>query len=492
MKVTINGITREAAAGCLLSELILPGELELPCGGDGRCGKCRVTAHGALSEPSEREKHLLGNAIHSGCRLACMTRAEGDCTVVTESADAVVCTDGARRIDLSSPAFTQFGAAVDIGTTTLAARLFDRDGRCIAEAGAKNPQSAFGADVISRIEAALAGKGRALAGCIREAVSRLLVKMADAAGILPEEIDAVVITGNTTMLHLLTETSPAALARAPFKAERLFGETIPAVELSLPTTGEVYLPPCIAAFLGADTVTAALASGFFDGDTRTRLLADIGTNGELLLSHGGKLYACSTAAGPAFEGAGISMGMGGRPGAIDHVTVSDGTLHAHVIGDVPPTGICGSGIVDAAACLLELEILDETGFLEDGDAQIAPPVMLTQEDIRKIQLAKSAIHAGIRTLLHTAGASADGTAELVIAGGFGSYLDPENAGRIGLFPPELSSRANAVGNGALTGAAMLLDTGRRPACAKFCRRVQVSELAANPVFIREYTEQMLF
>ena len=492
IRVIIDGAAQNAAPGVLLSELL--SQLDKPCGGSGRCGKCRVYASGALSAPSEQEKKLLGDALHDGIRLACMTRAEGDCTVETiKKSAAVVCTDGEKVLPAPSPAFTKYGAAVDIGTTTLAARLFDRAGRCVAEAGAANPESAWGADVISRIEAVLAGNGHAIAVCIREAVAALLLEMAESAGISPADIDGTVITGNTVMLHLLTETSPEPLSHAPFKAERLFGETLGAASLGLPVSGEVYLPPCIAAFIGADTVTAALAAGFDAPQDATRLLCDIGTNGEMLLAHEGALYACSTAAGPAFEGAGISMGMGGRPGAIDRVTVEDGILRAHVIGDIAPVGICGSGIVDAAACLLETEALDETGFLEDDDAVIAAPVVLTQEDIRKIQLAKSAIHAGIRTLLHTAHAPIDAVAALLIAGGFGSYLDPVNAGKIGLLPEELAARCKPLGNAALTGAAMLLlDTARRASACALCADVQVVELAANPVFVREYTERMLF
>ena len=213
----------------------------------------------------------------------------------------------------------------------------------------------------------------------------------------------------------------------------------------------------------------------------------------MVLWHEGTLYACSTAAGPAFEGAGISMGMGGKTGAIDRVWVQDGALQAHVIGEAAPIGLCGSGLVDAVAALLDTEILDETGYLEDDPAVIADPVEVTQEDIRAVQLAKSAIHAGMRTLIHTAGLTPDDVATLYIAGGFGSYLNVNSAGKIGLLPEELTNRVTVLGNAALTGAAMLLlCDDLRPACERLARRTKVVELAANPVFVSEYMERMMF
>ena len=248
----------------------------------------------------------------------------------------------------------------------------------------------------------------------------------------------------------------------------------------------VYLPPCIAAFIGADTVTATLASDLRE-IPETALLCDIGTNGEMVLWHENTLYACSTAAGPAFEGAGISMGMGGKTGAIDRVWVTDGEIHAHVIGEADPVGLCGSGLVDAVAALLDTELLD------DDPAVISHPVEIIQEDIRAVQLAKSAIHAGMRTLIHTARLDCDDVATLYIAGGFGSYLNVQSAGKIGLLPEELTDRVTVLGNAALTGASMLLlCADLRPACETLAKETQVVELAANPVFVSEYMERMMF
>jgi len=503
ISVTLNGRVLSCEAGTRLSALLpAAGGRPLPCGGHGHCGKCRVTAEGALTPPTAAERrHLTEAELAAGVRLACQAAALGDCTVSFGDADtmrAQILTGGALPPLTLAPRFGAdgCGAAVDVGTTTLAARLYDAAGRLLAEASRLNPQSAWGADVVSRMEAALAGQAGALAASIRGAVDGLLAELSAKAGTGAPQ--AVVVTGNTVMLHLLTETDVEPLTHAPFAAARLFGETLPARALSLASLDPetpVFLPPCIASFVGADTVTAMLAAGFGEADdTETRLLCDIGTNGETVLSHRGRLYACSTAAGPAFEGAGISMGMGGLPGAIDRVRVApDGTLDAHVIGGAAPVGICGSGLIDAVAALLETEALDETGYLEDDPTPILPPVSLTQADIRAVQLAKSAIHAGLRTLLSAAGAPIGEVRALLVAGGFGSYLDVRAGARIGLLPQELADRVRVLGNAALAGASMLLLSRPLEAvCRTLAHRTEHVSLAANPVFSEEYMERMLF
>ena len=170
-----------------------------------------------------------------------------------------------------------------------------------------------------------------------------------------------------------------------------------------------------------------------------------------------------------------------------------GEIQAHVIGEGDPVGLCGSGLVDAVAALLDTELLDETGYLEDDPVEIAEPVTIMQEDIRAVQLAKSAIHAGMRTLIHTAGLDPDEVATLYIAGGFGSYLDVTNAGKIGLLPEELTDRVTVLGNAALTGAAMLLlREDLRAVCERLAKDTRVVELATNPVFVSEYMERMMF
>ena len=496
--ININGRITNAESPIPLSELLAPTHtVEMPCGGRKSCGKCKVIAVGELSPISETElKYLSESEITKGIRLACCTTALGNCEVITAlNTESAINTDGELPDMDLAPAFTKYGVAIDIGTTTLAARLYNVKGELLAVDSELNPQKGFGADVISRIEAALDGKASELAKVIREGLNGIILNLSEKAGISPTEIDGAVITGNTVMLHLLTETSTEPLSHAPFKAERLFGETVTAATLSLTallSDTAVYLPRCAEAFVGADITTAMLASGITDC-VAPSLLVDIGTNGEMALVRDGKILLCSTAAGPAFEGAGLSMGMNGKTGAIDKVTVEDGKLSVHVLGDCEPIGICGSGVVDAVAALLETEELDETGCLDDDEAVISAPVVLTQGDIRMIQLAKSAIHAGMRTLLHYSSLDCDGISQLYVAGGFGSYLDIKNAGRIGLIPEELVSKVKVIGNAALTGAAMLLlNVGLRSVTEKTILGSEVVTLSSNPVFTEEYMERMFF
>lgn len=496
--VTINDVPYTVPSGTGLDTLLArEGKMGMPCGGQGRCGKCKVTARGALNRLTENEKRFLSpGEIAQGIRLACMTVIEGDCrvSIAGEKAPQIRIRGEMPKIRLQ-PAFTAYGCAVDIGTTTLAACLYDTQGTALAQASSRNPQAGWGADVISRMDAVLGGAGRELADAVCRAVDALLLQLSETAGIHSCEIDGMVITGNTVMLHLLTETSTEPLSHAPFAVQRKFGETVEAGALGFtavaPGTG-VYLPPCISAFVGADLVTALLASGIYEAPG-IQMLTDIGTNGEMALLRDGQLYVCSTAAGPAFEGAGISQGMQGKHGAIDRVFLQDNELRIHVIGESTAEGICGSGIVDAIACLLESGQIDETGYMEEESLPIAPSVAVTQKDVRMVQLAKSAIHAGIRTLLHMADVDCGEVSSLLIAGGFGSYLNVENAGRIGLIPGGLVPKVRVIGNAALSGAAMLLlNQEYRAACKKYADDAKEIELSRNSFFSDEYMMQMMF
>jgi uncharacterized 2Fe-2S/4Fe-4S cluster protein (DUF4445 family) len=385
--------------------------------------------------------------------------------------------------------------ALDIGTTTLAARLYASDGALLSEAVALNPQSLFGADVISRIEASLSGNADKLAELIRGAIADLADELCRKADALPRQIEEIVATGNTAMLYLLTESSPLALSRAPFAADKLFGEEIDALALGIDILADgakIYLPPCISAFVGADTVCALLSSELCDS-SESGLLVDIGTNGEMALWKDGNLSVCSTAAGPAFEGVGISSGMRGESGAIDKVAILNGKLCPHVIGEAQARGICGSGIVDAAACMLELELMDETGFIEDETVELAEGVELTQQDIRALQLAKSAIYAGICTLAAKSNCELTGISRLIVAGGFGNYLNMISAARIGLLPSEMLGKISVVGNAALAGASMLLlDKKLLKKASAIAQSATVAELASDPIFSELYMNSMLF
>lgn len=492
--VTVNGSPVHATAGKTLSEIV---KGEKPCGGHGKCGKCRVKAKGHISEPGEAERKLLsGEEISDGVRLACLTYALGDCEVelLADGGRLQIQTGGDLPEFELKPSFAKYAVAIDIGTTTLAARLYDAKGKILAETSGLNPQAEWGADVISRIEAAMDGKSGLLAGSIRNALNGIIIDIAGIADIRPEQIDGVCVTGNTTMLHLLTDEPTDPLSRAPFEVKRFFGEELSAEALDFsclkPDTW-VYLPPCISAFVGADITCAILATQLCAGDTA--LLVDIGTNGEMALQHDGKLTVCSTAAGPAFEGVGISMGMRGASGAIDKVALSNGEFEAHIIGDRTPVGICGSGLIDAVACMLDAEVIDETGYLEDDEFVVCAPVSLTPKDIRMVQLAKSAICAGMRTLIESCKLRIADIPVLHIAGGFGNYLNRKSAARIGLLPTELAERARFIGNAALSGASMLmLNSEFKAEAENLARNALVLNLSANPVFSEHYTMGMLF
>lgn len=493
--VRIGTAAYSCEAGTKISELSL---FPLPCGGHGKCGKCKVIARGELSPLSDTERNkLTPDEIAAGVRLACCTKLLGDAELSPFFAERgnEVLTGGRLSLSAIDPAYRSLGVAIDVGTTTLAAKLFSETGDVLAEDGRLNPNATFGADVISRIESALAGKGTPIAEELCGALDDMIRTMTASAGRRADEVDALVITGNTAMLHLLTKTSPEPLSHAPFAVARRFGETLSAGEIglfSILSETPVYLPPCISAFVGADTVCALLAAGLPDS-SETEMLADIGTNGEMALVKDGKLTVCSTAAGPAFEGVGISMGMRGAVGAIDRVTLENGRLCAHTIGGNTPVGICGSGLVDAIACLLEGGILDETGFLEDDPITVAPPVTLTGGDVRAVQLAKSAICSGMETLLHEAGLDAKEVRALAVAGGFGQYLKPENAARIGLLPEGLVSVLRTVGNAALDGAALLLlDRTAREKAQKIADSALTLELSNDPFFGQAFIDNMLF
>jgi uncharacterized 2Fe-2S/4Fe-4S cluster protein (DUF4445 family) len=497
-KATVNGIVYNLACGARLSELLLSlPHYEMPCAAKGICGKCKVRVSGSVNEITADElKHLTKSEIASGVRLACRTLAEGDCTVeILNSHTKNVCLSGnICNIELK-PSFCKYGIAIDIGTTTLAARLYNTKGELLSEFGEMNPQRNWGDDVISRVEAALGGQCENITSAIRNTTDNLIMMLCRQAKISPLEIDSLVITGNTVMLSFLTDTSVVPFSKAPFKCERLFGEELQAEEIGLQSVcsaTKIYIPNCISAFIGADAVNAVLASEMC-AKKQTSLVIDIGTNGEMALWHNNRLYFCSTAAGPAFEGVGISMGMSAREGAIDIVKICDGKMVAHTIGEVEPIGICGSGIIDAVSCLLSNNAIDEAGYLENEKVTIGGEVTLNQKDIRAIQLSKSAIYSGVLTLLNEAKIDFTDIEKVFIAGGFGSYIDVVSAGNIRLLPNELIDKVVVMGNAALSGAVItLLNKETRNYIKQIVKVSQLVDLAANKFFIDKYVENIMF
>ncbi len=515
MKLTVwNGKTKQV---CTVSEEMYLSEalaqcgmpLDLPCAGNGRCGKCRVTAKGSLSPLSSEEKKLLTEEdIAAGIRLSCRTRITGDAEVVLQQKSdiSIIQTDAVSR-SFERDEATGYSAAVDIGTTTVAAVLIDlSSGEELAYACEQNPQEKFGADVISRIERSLDGDGPAMAEAVQQCIERLLTELSQKSGVAGEIFQRVVITGNTTMLYLLTNRDVDCLSHAPFDADELFGKTVP-LRFTAAPNAECYLTRCNSAFVGGDITTAVLASGIAE-DTKTALLIDVGTNGEIALIHNGKMYCSSTAAGPALEGAGIYMGMSALGGAIRRIWLDENEIKTETVGDLPDAGICGSGVIDAVALLLKIGAVDETGLLLEEDHsytdhmdeagstlafRFGKNTLFTQKDIRAVQLAKAAICAGICTLLHEAGLTPEKVERFVIAGGFGSHISVENAAVIGLFPKELVQKAEVLGNAALEGAAMLLQKKSfYTEAEQIAERMETVDLSSNPYFSDQYMESMMF
>lgn len=486
LKIWKNGISEIATFDppCRLDKILEHQEMGIvhPCGGRGNCGKCVVEITGLISEPNQTE-------ITAGVRLSCQiqlfgdaeVRLPGDCTI--EEIEV----SGHCQVSRLNPMQGNCGVAVDIGTTTLALRLFDlRNGKCLSTCSMENPQRNLAADVMGRIQAALSGESENLQRLIRNAIDRMLNKVSKEAGCSRENIDIAVVTGNTTMLYLLLGHNVAPLAAAPFKADRLFDEHQDF--LGLPT----YFPPCISAFVGADVSCAVLSSGMCRSD-EIALLCDIGTNGEIALWKDGKLYVTSTAAGPAFEGAGISCGCGSIKGAIDKVWTKDGKLCVHTIGNAQSVGLCGSGLIDTIAAGLELEQIDESGALESEAFTISEKVKLLQKDIRAVQLAKAAIAAGIETVLLAASVPVDAIGKLYIAGGFGSHLNIASAVQIGLIPRMLSEKVIVLGNAALTGAGrLLLDRSYFEEIRRIVSASVHINLGGNAVFGEKFIERMFF
>lgn len=490
LRVVQGGVARELpfAGRPLLCDVLLANgySASRPCGGRGVCGKCAVSLTGAVSPANEAERR-------AGARLSCQAVLLGDCEAILPEPRALeqIAVDGPApdmvKATAGAPEDARLGAAIDVGTTTLALRLLSlADGRTLATAATRNPQTSVAADVMGRISAALSGEGKLLQRQATDAIAALLDEACMKAGCSRAAVERLVVTGNTTMLYLLTGRAPTSLARAPFSADCLFDEE--AELLGLPA----YYPPCMHAFVGADTTCAALAVNLCDA-ADTTLLCDIGTNGEMALWKDGTLRVASAAAGPAFEGAGITMGCGSVRGAIDHVWAEGSALSAHTVGDAPAVGVCGSGLLDALAALLQQEHIDATGATDEAFLPLRDGVGLYPQDIRSVQLAKAAIAAGIRVLLAEAGASARDVRRLFIAGGFGSRLRLSSAAAVGLIPAELVPRAQAVGNAALAGAAeLLLHPERAQDARRLARAARHVNLGGNARFGDAFVECMRF
>ena len=485
------------------------------CGGAGKCGKCgvRMTEHPTEIKSADRE-FFSEAQLAAGWRLSCLTFPETDCTVVIESSDESefeVITDF-QEMEAADAECQEDGydIAIDIGTTTIAISLIGRNsGKVKCTYTAVNRQRAYGADVIARIQASNEGKGEALRDCIRQDLYDGIHKIQEDAGLDAKQIHRIAIAGNTTMGHLLMGYSCETLGVAPFTPVNIDTIHTTFAELFAGIAGsdeeepeaEIVLLPGISTYVGADIAAGMLRCGF-EKKEKPCLLIDLGTNGEMAIGTGEKILVTSTAAGPAFEGGNISCGMGSVRGAICGVSINGTDVSCQTIGDAPAVGLCGTGVIETVAELLQNEWIDETGMLEedyfdDGFVLAQTPegkdISFSQKDVREIQLAKSAVRAGMETLLLRFGVGYEDIDQVFLAGGFGYRMNLDKAIAIGLLPEELHDKIVAVGNSSLGGAVTYLTES--DAVKRLDQIVSVSEeigLSADKDFNRFYTDYMFF
>ena len=514
-KMQLDG--RQAAVALQPAVRAVDLELEPPALDDlrsdlTRVGQAALAAEGgpALSgEPltgvSPRDDPLWGD-LAALEQLSAALRSQG--WTVRLALDGVV-SEPARLVGAFPRGAALLGLAVDLGSTKLAVYLVNLEtGVTLAQMGVMNPQIAYGEDVVNRIAFANRGAGnrRMLQERVVEALNGAAAELCARAGVSSGQIVEAVVVGNTAMHHFFTHLPVAQLGSAPYVAAVSQALRVRAAELGLKAApgAQVYLPANIAGYVGGDHTAALLATRSFPG--RLRVLVDIGTNTEISLVAGDEIYTCSTASGPAFEGAHIHDGMRAAPGAIERVRLRDGQVQWATIGGLAPVGICGSGILQAVAELRTAEVIDGRGSLRkdakgvriaNGKAEylLAPAaqtghgrdVVITRRDINEIQLAKGAIRAGIELMLRRGGVAADAVEEWVIAGAFGTYLDVPSAVRVGMFPAARLERFHQVGNAAGMGAKqMLLSLAERAEAARLAQRATYVELTIEPGFTDEF------
>jgi len=439
---------------------------------------------------------------------------------------AVVAEDQIIALERGDTTDSVFGAAFDLGTTTIVGTLFNlATGQQQAVASAMNPQVAFGDDVIARIfrireaPSDLAEMQRSVCN----AMNQILSGLARQAHIAPRQIYEITVAGNSTMQQILCGLDPSALGEVPFVPVHDSPLTLSTRRLGLSANpaGQLYVFPQIGGFVGGDTVAGVLAARLLDNG-ESSLLVDIGTNGEIVLAHGGKAYAASTAAGPAFEGARITQGMRATAGAIDKVELHEDVL-VTTIDDTSPIGICGTALIDGVAELLRLGVISETGrILSAAEAPGSVPpairnrlvttgndtrfvlvwardaagesdICLWQRDIRELQLATGAIRAGINILLRNMGITGDDLDCVLLAGAFGNFIRRSNARRIGLLPQIDCAKIRFIGNAASLGAKLvLLSSDERGDAIRIAEEVAHIDLSLDPLFQMEFAEAMMF
>ncbi len=516
--------------------------ISAPCNGNGTCGKCIVQYKRGATEPTRRDREVFSEKqLEDGYRLACQSYPAGAYEVeIPESEETIevlsewgkqqkMDAEGLTEADTQTPAEAKtsggiqdketaegtaektenalYGICIDIGTTTLAALLVNLETEADCQTAVSvNHQRAYGSDVLSRISASNSGKKWEIQRCIRQDLQKLIRELLQKEKITEQQIQRIVIAGNTTMCHLLCGFSCETLGVAPFEPvdiswmEGSAADFLGMKELDT----KVVILPGISAFVGAD-IMAGIAKMNMHRSEGYHLLLDIGTNGEMVLGNCRHMYVTSTSAGPAFEGGNISCGMASIPGVISHVFMEEtGKTGFQVIGEADgenkkkqAIGICGTGMIDLVYELRKHQMIDEHGTYSDlyfdTGYELAGKVKFTQYDIREIQMAKAAIRAGVDILVKKAGIAFDEVDDCYLAGGFGTKIDITKAAGIGLIPKELEMKTIPVGNTVLAGTKeVLLGRISKDELEKIQTMADVINLAEENDFEELYLSYMDF
>ncbi|HBA62372.1 MAG TPA: ferredoxin, partial [Lachnospiraceae bacterium] len=498
--------------------------VENPCNGTGVCGKCKVhILSGECAPMSETEKGLLKDAeIESGIRLSCMTEVTGDIEIelLQKERKHKVLTKGYLPEFTKDAHESGCGIAIDIGTTTVVTSLIDlKDGKELANTSMMNAQKHFGQDVLTRItyEYEHPDTGiRELQEAIVSSINAMIAEVCEEAEVNRNEIQEIDVAANCTMMHMLLGVDARSIGRSPYQPAFLQAQTLPAEDIGL-KAGEhtvLYCLPQVSAYIGADIV-----AGTYVCELQKRkgnvLFIDIGTNGEIVLASQGRLLCCSCAAGPALEGMNISSGMQAAEGAIEDVRITEQGIELTTIDHQEPTGICGSGILAVVKELLRTGIVKKTGAfiqkdkLTESDYRYPmirmdgtkrefilhknPLLLVTQSDVRQVQLAKGALLSGFTALLNSAGISMKDLDQVMIAGQFGAHLPAESLVGCGILPPAVKDKLVYVGNSSKTGAYMTLMSQQIKAeMEALAEQMEYMELAETENYERIFTESMLF
>ncbi|MFY9152882.1 MAG: ASKHA domain-containing protein [Prolixibacteraceae bacterium] len=463
--------------------------IEFPCGGKGTCGKCKVRLLDGQIDCTENHRQKLEKlGLANDWRLACYSRCTSDISLEIEQFNHLILAD---ETEFEFSPQEGFGVAVDLGTTTIVAQLIDLStAKVLAVESILNPQVKFGADLISRIQACMDGNAEEMTRLIRTAIGSMIEIMLKKSD---HDLQKIILVGNTAMQLIFSNEDVSPLSMYPFRIENRSMKFFSPEELGwkFQVKESIRFYPSIGSFVGSD-ILAGIAATEIHLQERYTALIDLGTNGEIVIGNKKRIVCASTAAGPAFEGANISMGMRAVTGAISNLILKNGKMEASVIGNTPPKGICGSALIDAVALLRDQELIGMFGEINSGEKQIsiAGKVYLTQKDINEFQLAKAAIAAGLTILAKSLEIQLSDIDRVYLAGGFGTYINLAHVVKTGMIELQ-EEKIHKMGNTALIGAKMFLFSNPE-ITSEILKKTSHINLEGDPDFQDIYVDKMLF